>query len=171
VARIGPILPDELEKRVSDSLIQHAHPTMYESKAQAIPLEMIQEIFQYVDKDQLVSVALTCRLYQPEAERLLYERVTMDDVSHACLKTLATNPRKAVLVRSFHLEWRTVTTDVESAFLQMLGDAFLGMKSLKFLYLRLRRHQGGPVQLVLDPILRCGCKLDIERVQTESSFI
>jgi hypothetical protein len=90
---------------------------------------------------------------------------------HGCLKTLANSPRKAVLVRSFHLDWRTLTTDVESAHLQMLGDAFLGMSSLKFLYLRLWRHQSGPVQLVLKSILRCGYKLDIEPVRAESSFI
>jgi hypothetical protein len=81
-----------------------------ESKAQALPPEVTHEIFQYVDKDQLVAVALTCRSYQPEAERLIYERVTLDNITtadRACLKTLATSPRKAALVRSFRLDWST----------------------------------------------------------------
>jgi hypothetical protein len=142
-----------------------------ESKAQALPPEVTYEIFQYVDKDQLVSVALTCRSYQPEAERLIYKRVTVDHITMAdcaCLKTLATNPRKAVLVRSFLLDWSKVMTDVET--LQTLGNALLGMKSLRLLYLQFPRHQVGPVQLVLNPILRCGCKIEVERVKAEPSF-
>jgi hypothetical protein len=148
-----------MDRSVSDSVKGTHLPTMYQSKAQALPPEMTHEIFQYVDKDQLVAVALTCRSYQPEAERLLYERITMDDISkadRACLKTLATSLRKAVLVRSFHLDWSMVTTDVQTTRLRTLGNAVLGMKSLKFLYLHLHWLQVGPVQLVLNPILRCG---------------
>jgi hypothetical protein len=80
---------------------------MYESKAQVLPPEVTHENFQYIDKNQFISVALTCRSYQSEEERLLYERVTVGNISlvdRACLKTLATSPRKAVLVRSFHLD-------------------------------------------------------------------
>ena len=141
-------------------------------KAQALPPEVIHEILQYIDKDQLVSVALTCRSYQAEAERLLYERVTMDDTLRAdrvCLKTLATSPRKAALVRSFHLNWSRVA--VGMAHLQTLGNALLGMKSLKFLYLHLHWCQVGRVQVILIPIFRCGRKLDVERVLAESSFL
>jgi hypothetical protein len=125
-------------------------------------------------KSQLVTVALTCRSYQPEAERLLYESVTLDDSStadRACLKTLATSPRRAILVRSFHLECR-VELDVETAHLQTLGDALLEMKSLRFLYLQIWRHQAASVQLVLNTVLRCGwnLKLSVECMQAESSF-
>jgi hypothetical protein len=167
----APARPVSVRVILKPTRSSNSHLPMNESMAQALPPELTHEIFQYIDKDQLVSVSLTCRSYQPEAERLLYERITMGDVStadHTCLRTLTTSLRKTVLVRSFHLDWSRVT---KTARLQTLGNALLGMKSLKFLYLRLQRHQAGPVQLVLNSILRCSWEPVIERVRAESSLL
>ena len=115
---------------------------------------MVSEIFQYADHAQLPSIALTCRRYRPEAERLLYQRIEFyecDKHTRACLKALATTPQKALLVHSFWIDWRELQ---KKATLQLLGRALLAMKSLKVLHLRFFHNSFEPAQSVMNSFLK-----------------
>jgi hypothetical protein len=130
-----------------------------QATVQIFPVEIVYVILQHADKTQLVSFALTCRRYQPEAERLLYKNIKFakcDENTRACLKTLAAVPRKALFVQSFWIHWREPLKGptLKKATYQLLGEALLAMTSLKVLHLHFYHNTFEPARTVMNTFLR-----------------
>jgi hypothetical protein len=131
---------------------------------QILPIEIVYVVLQHAENAQLLSFALTCRRYQPEAERLLYKNIKFavcDKYTQACLKTLAADPRKALSVQSFWMYWRQPlkgptlkVATLKGAAYRLLGEALLAMTSLKVLLLRFHQNQSAPARTVMNSYLR-----------------
>jgi hypothetical protein len=139
---------------------------------QTIPAEVIYLILRHVDKTQLVSFALTCRRYQPEAERLLYKSIKFakcDENTRACLKTLAAVPRTALFVQSFWIYW---TEPLNGPIYPFLGEALLAMTSLKVLHLRFYDEEHEAPRTVMNSFLRyAGGILSSSRVPNTTQLL
>ena len=125
-----------------------------QNTVQTFPMEVIYEILQYAHHTELPSIALTCQRYKPEAERLLYQRITFPECNkstRSCLRTLAAVPQKALLVRSFWIHWRKL---LAASTFRLLGKALLAMTSLKVLHLRFFHDRDEPARTVMNSFLK-----------------
>ena len=75
---------------------------------QLLPLELKRLIVELSSNDSLAALARTHSIYQREAERALYNTLSIYSVTHRslkCMETLATNPEKAALVRFLTVQY------------------------------------------------------------------
>ena len=125
-----------------------------ENVVQTFPIEVIYEILQYAHHTELSSIALTCQRYKREAERLLYQHIEFEECNKStrrCLKILAAIPQKALLVRSFWIDWIDLLAE---ATYRLLGRALLAMTSLKLLHLRFFHNKDEPAKTVMNSYLK-----------------
>jgi hypothetical protein len=103
---------------------------------QLLPLELKHLIVLELSSDSpssLAALALTHTSYQREAEKALYGGPFITgyrDDSLKCIKTLATNPEKAALVRSLTIEYTRHDFGTSRSLATYLSKSLIDMHSL-----------------------------------------
>ena len=83
--------------------------------------------------NSLAALARTHTAYRREAERALYDTLTIyasSDDSLKCMETLATNPEKAALVRFLIIEYAHGKIDKNRRVMTFLSKSLINMHSL-----------------------------------------
>lgn len=76
-----------------------------ESPGPNLPVELLDQIFSYVNRPTLVSLALTSHTFHGVSTRLLYRHIPSLPIRRTvyCLRALANNPELGLYVRSFEI--------------------------------------------------------------------
>ena len=110
---------------------------------QLLPLEVLLLIIELSSgfPSSLAALARTHSTYQREAERALYDSLSIHDNpdnSLKCLETLATNSEKATLVRFLTIEYGYDNIDYNQNVTTYLSKSLINMQSLSDLRIRCR---------------------------------
>jgi hypothetical protein len=114
----------------------------------------------------LAALARTHSAYQSKAEKALYDTLSIfasNDNSSKCMKTLATNPKKAAFVRFLTIEFASENIDenCERRVTTYLSKSLIDMHSLSdFRVLRSHLGNEGPIKR-LGKIIWSVCKISI----------
>jgi hypothetical protein len=129
---------------------------------QLLPSELKLLIAELSSPRSLTALARTHSAYQREAERALYDTLsiyTIQDDSLKCMETLATNPEKASLVRFLTIEYAHDNVDRNWRVTTYLSKSLINMHSLSDF--RVRSWPGeadAEMMRGLDKILWSVCK-------------
>ena len=115
---------------------------------QLLPLEVLLLIVEFSSgsPSSLAALARTHPTYQREAERALYDNLSIyasifasrDDFLIKCMETLAANPEKAALVRFLTIEYGYDNIDYNQNVTTYLSKSLINMQSLSDLRIRCR---------------------------------
>jgi hypothetical protein len=108
---------------------------------QSIPLELKRLIVELSSDSpsSLAALALTHSSYQREAEKALYDGLSItayEDNSLKCIKTLATNPEKAALVCFLTIEYTRDNFAINRRVTTYLSKSLINMHSLSDIRIR-----------------------------------
>ena len=130
---------------------------------QLLPTELKRHVVElsFESPSTLAALARTHTAYQREAEEALYDTLSISassDNSSKCMKTLATNPEKAALVRFLTVDFGNdnITKNQTTRVITYLSKSLINMHSLSDL--RVRSRPGAKMIKGLDKILWSVCK-------------
>ena len=101
---------------------------------QLLPLELKRIIVELSSgsRNSLAALARTHTAYQREAERALYDTISINVFSDSlkCMETLATNPEKAALIHFLTIEYARDNIDKNRRMTTYLSKSLVNMHSL-----------------------------------------
>ena len=143
---------------------------------QSLPAELKRHIVELSSgsPSSLAALALTHTTYQREAEKALYDTLSIlahSDDSLKCMKTLATNPEKAALVHSLTVEYvhDDINKNVNQRVTAYLLKGLINMHSLSDF--RVRSRPGAKMIRGLDKILWSVCNILISSKLTTPNLL